>query len=78
VASPIRERAVQRITDVIGTYNDLRDRIFSKHSDLFPEEVCCANIIILFVYSYDFTSTRLLRQLQSYAQIDTILQILRL
>uniref|UniRef100_A0A0D9VKG0 SET domain-containing protein n=1 Tax=Leersia perrieri TaxID=77586 RepID=A0A0D9VKG0_9ORYZ len=39
VASPIRERAIQRITDVVGTYNDLRDRIFSKHSDLFPEEV---------------------------------------
>ncbi|KAF0908880.1 hypothetical protein E2562_030184 [Oryza meyeriana var. granulata] len=39
VASPIRGRAIQRITDVIGTYNDLRDRIFSKHSDLFPEEV---------------------------------------
>ncbi|KAG8072217.1 hypothetical protein GUJ93_ZPchr0006g45920 [Zizania palustris] len=39
VASPIRERAIQRITDVIGTYNDLQDRIFSKHSDLFPEEI---------------------------------------
>ncbi|KAL5219864.1 hypothetical protein ABZP36_024577 [Zizania latifolia] len=38
-ASSIRERAIQRITDVIGTYNDLRDRIFSKHSDLFREEV---------------------------------------
>lgn len=39
VASPIRERAISRISDVIGTYNDLRDRIFSKHPDLFPEEV---------------------------------------
>ncbi|XP_073011218.1 ribulose-1,5 bisphosphate carboxylase/oxygenase large subunit N-methyltransferase, chloroplastic [Typha latifolia] len=39
VASPIRERAIERITDVIGTYNDLRTRIFSKYPDLFPEEV---------------------------------------
>ncbi|KAI4981652.1 hypothetical protein ZWY2020_022144 [Hordeum vulgare] len=39
VASPIRERAISRISDVIGTYNDLRDRIFSKHPDLFPEKV---------------------------------------
>ncbi|VAI60358.1 unnamed protein product [Triticum turgidum subsp. durum] len=39
VASPIRERAISRISDVIGTYNDLRDRIFSKYPDLFPEKV---------------------------------------
>ncbi|KAJ4730248.1 Ribulose-1,5 bisphosphate carboxylase/oxygenase large subunit N-methyltransferase, chloroplastic [Melia azedarach] len=38
-ASQIRERAIERITNVIGTYNDLRLRIFSKHPDLFPEEV---------------------------------------
>ncbi|QHO20348.1 uncharacterized protein [Arachis hypogaea] len=37
-ASQIRERAVDRINNVIGTYNDLRLRIFSKHPDLFPEE----------------------------------------
>ncbi|XP_042376288.1 ribulose-1,5 bisphosphate carboxylase/oxygenase large subunit N-methyltransferase, chloroplastic-like isoform X5 [Zingiber officinale] len=39
VASQIRERAIERITNVIGTYEDLRLRIFSKHQDLFPEEV---------------------------------------
>ncbi|XP_057431871.1 ribulose-1,5 bisphosphate carboxylase/oxygenase large subunit N-methyltransferase, chloroplastic [Lotus japonicus] len=38
-ASPIRERAIERINNVIGTYNDLRLRIFSKYTDLFPEEV---------------------------------------
>ncbi|KAJ0986909.1 hypothetical protein J5N97_005265 [Dioscorea zingiberensis] len=39
VASHIRERAIERITDVTDTYNDLRARIFSKHPNLFPEEV---------------------------------------
>nr|CAD1825327.1 unnamed protein product [Ananas comosus var. bracteatus] len=39
VASPIRKRAVERITDVTGTFIDLKERIFSKHPDLFPEEV---------------------------------------
>ncbi|XP_052178800.1 ribulose-1,5 bisphosphate carboxylase/oxygenase large subunit N-methyltransferase, chloroplastic [Diospyros lotus] len=38
-ASQIRERAIERINDVTGTYNDLRLRIFSKYPDLFPEEV---------------------------------------
>ncbi|GMG98759.1 hypothetical protein Nepgr_000599 [Nepenthes gracilis] len=38
-ASQIRERAIERSDDVIGTYNDLKLRIFSKHPDLFPEEV---------------------------------------
>ncbi|KAJ6343250.1 hypothetical protein OIU76_005063 [Salix suchowensis] len=38
-ASRIRERAIERITNVTGTYNDLRLRIFSKHPHLFPEEV---------------------------------------
>ncbi|XP_021724443.1 ribulose-1,5 bisphosphate carboxylase/oxygenase large subunit N-methyltransferase, chloroplastic-like [Chenopodium quinoa] len=38
-ASQIRERAIERSNDVIGTYNDLKLRIFSKHPDLFPEEV---------------------------------------
>ncbi|RVX08151.1 hypothetical protein CK203_017758 [Vitis vinifera] len=38
-ASQIRERAIERINDVTGTYNDLRLRIFSKHPHLFPEEV---------------------------------------
>ncbi|XP_008802702.2 ribulose-1,5 bisphosphate carboxylase/oxygenase large subunit N-methyltransferase, chloroplastic isoform X2 [Phoenix dactylifera] len=39
VASQIRGRAIERITDVTGTYNDLRVRIFSKYPQLFPEEV---------------------------------------
>ncbi|KAK1584059.1 hypothetical protein Q3G72_029507 [Acer saccharum] len=38
-ASQIRERVIERITNVIGTYNDLRLRIFSKYPDIFPEEV---------------------------------------
>ncbi|CAN4110131.1 unnamed protein product [Withania somnifera] len=38
-ASQIRERAIERINNVIGTYDDLRLRIFSKHPDLFREEI---------------------------------------
>lgn len=38
-ASQIRARAIERSNDVIGTYNDLKLRIFSRHPDLFPEEV---------------------------------------
>ncbi|CAA7050960.1 unnamed protein product [Microthlaspi erraticum] len=38
-ASQIRERAIERITNVVGTYEDLRSRIFSKHPQLFPKEV---------------------------------------
>ncbi|KVI10625.1 Rubisco LS methyltransferase, substrate-binding domain-containing protein [Cynara cardunculus var. scolymus] len=38
-ASQIRERAIERINNVTGTYNDLKARIFSKHPNLFPEEV---------------------------------------
>ncbi|KAG6419636.1 hypothetical protein SASPL_121858 [Salvia splendens] len=48
-ASQIRQRSIERINDVTGTYGflhqmsfqyiDLRDRIFSKHPDLFPAEV---------------------------------------
>ncbi|GAB2285171.1 hypothetical protein Dimus_019623 [Dionaea muscipula] len=38
-ASQIRERAIERSNDVIGTYNDLKLRIFSKYPHLFPEEV---------------------------------------
>nr|GMC70663.1 ribulose-1,5 bisphosphate carboxylase/oxygenase large subunit N-methyltransferase, chloroplastic [Ipomoea batatas] len=41
-ASQIRERAIERVNDVIGTYNDLRLKIFSKHPELFPEEVLVA------------------------------------
>ncbi|KAL0307252.1 UNVERIFIED_CONTAM: Ribulose-1,5 bisphosphate carboxylase/oxygenase large subunit N-methyltransferase, chloroplastic [Sesamum radiatum] len=38
-ASEIRQRAIERINDVTGTYSDLRDRIFSKYPELFPDEV---------------------------------------
>ncbi|XVE72577.1 hypothetical protein DITRI_Ditri11bG0049400 [Diplodiscus trichospermus] len=38
-ASQIRQRAIERVNNVVGTYNDLRVRIFSKYPDLFPEEV---------------------------------------
>lgn len=38
-ASQIRERAIERTNNVIGTYNDMRVRIFSKYPDFFPEEV---------------------------------------
>ncbi|AQK54829.1 Rubisco methyltransferase family protein [Zea mays] len=58
VASPIRKRAIQRITDVIGTYNDLRDRIFSRHPDLFPEEVYN---IETFLWSFGILFSRLVR-----------------
>ncbi|KAL6911402.1 hypothetical protein ACP4OV_000207 [Aristida adscensionis] len=58
VASPIRERAIQRITDVIGTYNDLRDRIFSKHPDLFPKEVYNMDT---FLWSFGILFSRLVR-----------------
>jgi hypothetical protein len=36
-----------------GRYNDLRDRIFSKHSDLFPEEVCFTKVSMFFVETND-------------------------
>ncbi|CAK9151854.1 unnamed protein product [Ilex paraguariensis] len=38
-ASQIRQRAIERINDVTGTYDDLRLKIFSKYPHLFPEEV---------------------------------------
>ncbi|KAL6530444.1 hypothetical protein OROMI_028333 [Orobanche minor] len=38
-ASQIRQRVIERINDVTGIYIDLRDRIFSKHPDLFLVEV---------------------------------------
>ncbi|XP_078438211.1 rubisco methyltransferase family protein [Wolffia australiana] len=58
VASPIRERAIERINDVVGTYNDLRDRIFSKHPDLFPDEVYNMDT---FVWSFGILFSRLVR-----------------
>ncbi|WOL12097.1 ribulose-1,5 bisphosphate carboxylase/oxygenase large subunit N-methyltransferase [Canna indica] len=58
VASQIRERAIERITNVIGTYNDLRLRIFSKHQELFPEEVFN---IDTFLWSFGILFSRLVR-----------------
>ncbi|XP_057955305.1 ribulose-1,5 bisphosphate carboxylase/oxygenase large subunit N-methyltransferase, chloroplastic isoform X3 [Malania oleifera] len=57
-ASQIRERAIERITDVAGTYNDLRVRIFSKHPHLFPEEVFN---IETFKWSFGILFSRLVR-----------------
>ncbi|XP_023554432.1 ribulose-1,5 bisphosphate carboxylase/oxygenase large subunit N-methyltransferase, chloroplastic [Cucurbita pepo subsp. pepo] len=57
-ASEIRERAIERITNVVGTYNDLRDRIFSKYPELFPEEVFN---IETFKWSFGILFSRLVR-----------------
>ncbi|EEF30179.1 ribulose-1,5 bisphosphate carboxylase/oxygenase large subunit N-methyltransferase, chloroplastic [Ricinus communis] len=57
-ASQIRERAIERITNVIGTYNDLRLRIFSKYPDLFPEEVFNLET---FKWSFGILFSRLVR-----------------
>ncbi|CAI0383443.1 unnamed protein product [Linum tenue] len=57
-ASQIRERAIERINNVIGTYDDLRLRIFSKHPQLFPEEVFN---IESFKWSFGILFSRLVR-----------------
>ncbi|KAL6144057.1 hypothetical protein ACLB2K_054752 [Fragaria x ananassa] len=57
-ASQIRQRAIERVTNVVGTYNDLRLRIFSKHPDLFPEEVFN---IETFKWSFGILFSRLVR-----------------
>ncbi|KAG4383153.1 hypothetical protein GLYMA_13G010500v4 [Glycine max] len=57
-ASQIRERAIERINNVIGTYNDLRLRIFSKYPDLFPDEVFN---IESFKWSFGILFSRLVR-----------------
>ncbi|TKY47861.1 Ribulose-1,5 bisphosphate carboxylase/oxygenase large subunit N-methyltransferase [Spatholobus suberectus] len=57
-ASQIRERAIERINNVIGTYNDLRLRIFSKYPDLFPDEVFD---IESFKWSFGILFSRLVR-----------------
>ncbi|XP_019420730.1 PREDICTED: ribulose-1,5 bisphosphate carboxylase/oxygenase large subunit N-methyltransferase, chloroplastic [Lupinus angustifolius] len=57
-ASQIRERAIERINNVVGTYNDLRLRIFSKYPDLFPEEVFN---IDSFIWSFGILFSRLVR-----------------
>ncbi|KAD5318198.1 hypothetical protein E3N88_18144 [Mikania micrantha] len=57
-ASQIRERAIERINNVTGTYNDLRARIFSKHPNLFPEEVFNMET---FKWSFGILFSRLVR-----------------
>ncbi|GAV68451.1 SET domain-containing protein/Rubis-subs-bind domain-containing protein [Cephalotus follicularis] len=57
-ASQIRERAIERITDVVGTYNDLKLRIFSKYPQLFPEEVFNMET---FKWSFGILFSRLVR-----------------
>ncbi|KDP29954.1 hypothetical protein JCGZ_18523 [Jatropha curcas] len=57
-ASQIRKRAIERITNVVGTYNDLRLRIFSKNPDLFPEEIFN---IETFKWSFGILFSRLVR-----------------
>ncbi|MCL7047201.1 hypothetical protein MKW94_000974 [Papaver nudicaule] len=58
VASQIRERAIERINNVTGTYEDLRLRIFSKYPDLFPEEVFNMET---FKWSFGILFSRLVR-----------------
>ncbi|KAK9133996.1 hypothetical protein Scep_013527 [Stephania cephalantha] len=58
VASQVRERAIERINDVTGTYNDLRLRIFSKYPHLFPEEVFNMET---FKWSFGILFSRLVR-----------------
>ncbi|XP_068644007.1 ribulose-1,5 bisphosphate carboxylase/oxygenase large subunit N-methyltransferase, chloroplastic [Aristolochia californica] len=58
VASQIKERAIQRITDVTGTFKDLQLRIFSKYPNLFPEEVFN---IDTFKWSFGILFSRLVR-----------------
>ncbi|XP_019194626.1 PREDICTED: ribulose-1,5 bisphosphate carboxylase/oxygenase large subunit N-methyltransferase, chloroplastic [Ipomoea nil] len=57
-ASQIRERAIERVNDVIGTYNDLRLKIFSKHPELFPEQIFN---IETFKWSFGILFSRLVR-----------------
>ncbi|CAB4305010.1 unnamed protein product [Prunus armeniaca] len=57
-ASQIRQRAIERVTNVVGTYNDLRLRIFSKYPALFPEEVFN---IETFKWSFGILFSRLVR-----------------
>ncbi|XP_051152044.1 ribulose-1,5 bisphosphate carboxylase/oxygenase large subunit N-methyltransferase, chloroplastic [Andrographis paniculata] len=57
-ASQIRQRAIERINDVTGTYNDLNDRIFSRYRDLFPQQVFNMET---FKWSFGILFSRLVR-----------------
>ncbi|XP_029129894.1 ribulose-1,5 bisphosphate carboxylase/oxygenase large subunit N-methyltransferase, chloroplastic isoform X2 [Cajanus cajan] len=69
-ASQIRERAIERINNVIGTYNDLRLRIFSKYPDLFPDEVFN---IESFKWSFGILFSRLVRLPSMDGKVETFL-----
>ncbi|MBA0610250.1 hypothetical protein Godav_011118, partial [Gossypium davidsonii] len=56
-ASQIRLRAVERIADITGTFDDLRRRIFSKHPHLFPKEVFN---LVTFRWSFGILLSRLI------------------
>lgn len=58
IASQTRQRAIERVTDVVGTYEDLKTRIFSKHPELFPEEVFNMEA---FLWSFGILFSRLVR-----------------
>jgi len=58
VASPIRDRAIQRTNDVIGTFNDMSSRIFSKYPDVFPEAIFNLET---FMWSFGILFSRLVR-----------------
>ncbi|KAL0914844.1 hypothetical protein M5K25_015228 [Dendrobium thyrsiflorum] len=58
VASQIRMRAIERVSDVTGVYTDLRARIFSKHPTVFPEEVFNLET---FKWSFGILFSRLVR-----------------
>lgn len=57
-ASQIRARAIERISNVSGTYNDMKFRIFSKYPDLFPEKVFNMET---FKWSFGILFSRLVR-----------------
>ncbi|MBA0553434.1 hypothetical protein Golob_012619 [Gossypium lobatum] len=56
-ASQIRLRAIERIADITGTFDDLRRRIFSKHPHLFPKEVFN---LVTFRWSFGILLSRLI------------------
>ncbi|MBA0854184.1 hypothetical protein Goshw_027212 [Gossypium schwendimanii] len=56
-ASQIRLRAIERIADITGTFEDLRRRIFSKHPHLFPKEVFN---LVTFRWSFGILLSRLI------------------
>ncbi|KAL1155958.1 hypothetical protein V6Z11_A08G059700 [Gossypium hirsutum] len=62
-ASQIRLRAIERIADITGTFDDLRRRIFSKHPHLFPKEVFN---LVTFRWSFGILLSRLVETYLNY------------